>query len=124
MINSSLARVGNYSTNYYNLTAATTATIHYLGYMTLPTYNVTRCKEVCDMMTGCVAFNIYLERDPAVNPNVTAGCPNPASVTNVKCSWWDSALVRADANNVGETRANFNVVIAGSSGESLFPLLD
>lgn len=36
----------------------------------------------CDQAVGCSAFNLYIERDPSVDPG--SACPNPTSTTNYK----------------------------------------
>lgn len=60
-------------------------------------------------------MNVYFERDPSVDPDTT-NCPNPSSVTMIKCVFWGGPVTTANANNVGQYRANFQVIIAGSNG--------
>ncbi|TKA69522.1 hypothetical protein B0A49_07182 [Cryomyces minteri] len=70
---------------------------------------------LCDNTTLCTAFNIYIERDPSLNPTV-GQCDNPSSITNYKCTLWGSGVDAAAAVNAGQTRASFVVVITGSNG--------
>ena len=85
-----------YERNFTDLNAAVT-TSNYLGYYTLESYNASACAAHCDSVSSCTAFNIYIERDPSVNPSKNDStaptvwgywCPNPASTTNYKCSLW------------------------------------
>lgn len=95
----------------------------YMGYSQLTAYNTTYCANKCTKMTGCLAFNIYFERDPVVEPGTTSAgtCPdgqnstNPEAFANIKCSYWGSQLDNTTANNYGQWRANFQVGIAGSN---------
>ncbi|KAI5195519.1 hypothetical protein AUEXF2481DRAFT_8237 [Aureobasidium subglaciale EXF-2481] len=87
----------------------------YLGFSTLDDYDVSKCLSRCSAVDGCVSVNIYFERDPSVDPN-DAGCPNPASVTMIKCVYWASAVTGDTAVNVGQPRSKFVVAIAGSNG--------
>jgi len=104
------------------LTGATSAN-SYLTYYDLESYNTTQCAALCDSTSLCTAFNIYIERDPSVNPTTNAtwngtlyNCPNPASITNYKCSLWGSSIDNTSATNVGQWRDNFQVVIVASNG--------
>ena len=94
----------------------------YLNLFTLSSYNTTRCQEICDAYPSCSAINIYLERDPSLNPNITAGCPNPPSITNVKCTLYNETLTPAMAVNTGQTRGNFQVVITASNAYNRAPV--
>lgn len=60
------------------------------------------------------AFNVYIERDPSVIPG--AGCDNPPSTTNYKCSLWSLGITSASATNTGQYQANFTVAITASNG--------
>ncbi|KAI7231232.1 hypothetical protein KC330_g6521 [Hortaea werneckii] len=86
----------------------------YMGYTTLQSYNPQQCANKCNAITGCVAINIYFERGPTVEP--AAGCPNPASTTNIKCVFWGGPVTKENALSTGQYRNQFQVVIAGSSG--------
>ncbi|KAI7526860.1 glycoside hydrolase, partial [Hortaea werneckii] len=102
-----------YSQTFSNLQASNNA-YGYMGYTTLQSYNPQQCANKCNAITGCVAINIYFERDPAVEP--AAGCPNPASTTNIKCVFWGGPVTKENALNTGQYRNQFQVVIAGSNG--------
>ncbi|KAL9012328.1 MAG: hypothetical protein Q9173_002899 [Seirophora scorigena] len=64
---------------------------------------------------GLQAFNMYIERDPSLNPNAE-DCPNPPSTTNFKCTLWGAPVVAEQATNKGQWRNSFQVVITGSNG--------
>ncbi|TKX24502.1 hypothetical protein C1H76_3109 [Elsinoe australis] len=86
----------------------------YLGYYTLKTYNTIQCQQYCDKTDGCQGFDVYLERDPTVNP--APACKNPASTTTIKCSLWGLQVSATTATNQGQWRYDFNVVITASNG--------
>lgn len=93
----------------------------YMGLKTLASYDTIECAQFCDATYGCRGFNIYFERDPSVNP--ADACPNPPSITNVKCTLWGAGVTPESATNDGQWRGPmdvngqaFHVVIAGSSG--------
>ncbi|TVY76041.1 hypothetical protein LSUE1_G005481 [Lachnellula suecica] len=75
-----------YSLNFTNLHAST-STSAYMGYTNLNKYDTNQCASLCNAQTGCVAFNLYFERDPTLDPNASS-CPNPPSLTNIKCVFW------------------------------------
>ncbi|TVY85008.1 hypothetical protein LSUE1_G003435 [Lachnellula suecica] len=102
-----------YVSTFVDLNASVTANT-YLGLQTFTSYDVTSCSEYCDNTTLCTGFNIFVERDPSVNPS--DNCTNPASIINYKCTLWGSGVDAASATNVGQTRDQFQVVIAGSDG--------
>ena len=81
---------------------------------TLTSYDTITCQQKCDAAAGCVAFNIYIERDPSVAPG--PGCDNPASTINYKCTLYGLPISAATATNMGQYRDNFEVVITGSNG--------
>ncbi|KAH7057062.1 hypothetical protein B0J12DRAFT_696947 [Macrophomina phaseolina] len=102
-----------YFQNFKNKDAANSA-YAYLGYTVVDTgYDVDSCAKACTNKEGCLAFNIYFERDPVVEPGST--CENPDAFANIKCSFWGSALDAATATNDGQWRAQFRVGIAGSN---------
>ncbi|KAK5001774.1 hypothetical protein LTR16_006791, partial [Cryomyces antarcticus] len=103
-----------YVNTFTDLNAAVNAN-SYLGLHTLSTYDTLGCSQLCDNTTLCTAFNIYIERDPSLNPTV-GQCDNPSSITNYKCTLWGSGVDAAAAVNAGQTRASFVVVITGSNG--------
>jgi hypothetical protein len=109
-----------YVNTFKDLNASVSAN-SYLGLHTLSSYNVKGCSEWCDNTTLCTGFNIYIERDPSLNP--TSGdaskneyCPNPSSITNYKCTLWGSGVDAAAATNYGGWRDQFQVVIVASNG--------
>jgi hypothetical protein len=75
-----------YQNTFTNAKAANNAN-GYLGYTTLPTYDVDACSKKCDSIVGCQAFNIYFERDPKVEPGSGDYCNNPSSTTTIKVSF-------------------------------------
>ncbi|CAD0085761.1 unnamed protein product [Aureobasidium mustum] len=103
-----------YVQTFSNLTASNSAD-QYVGFTLMNSYDVAACGQQCTSMSGCNSFNIYFERDPQYDPSV-AGCSNPSSTTNIKCVFWGGAVTAANANNFGQMRDGFNVVIAGSNG--------
>ncbi|MCJ1233870.1 hypothetical protein MMC14_001828 [Varicellaria rhodocarpa] len=102
-----------YSQVFNNLIASLSAS-KYMGLHTISSYDTLGCASLCDQATGCVAFNMYIERDPSVDPN-SANCPNPPSTTNFKCTLWGAPVSTDEANNKGQWRDSFQVVIAGSN---------
>lgn len=86
-----------------------------MGFTTLSTYSTTQCAAKCNAINGCLSFNLYFERDPTLDPNANS-CPNPPSTTNIKCVFWGGPVSAASANNYGQWRSQFQVVIAGSNG--------
>ncbi|KAL8953330.1 MAG: hypothetical protein Q9222_000792 [Ikaeria aurantiellina] len=87
---------------------------NYMGLKTLKSYDTLGCASLCDQASGCQAFNMYIERDPTVDPNMES-CPNPPSLTNYKCTLWGAAVSAAEATNKGQWRDSFQVLIAGSN---------
>lgn len=85
----------------------------YLGYHNLDSYDVNKCGSICTNTLGCMSFNLYVERDPSVDPG--AGCENPPSVIYAKCALWGSPLSSDSAVNTGSMRTNFEVAVAGSN---------
>ena len=90
-----------YSLSFSNLEASSQTT-SYLGYKTLSSYDTIACASYCDQLDGCIAFNLYYERDPSITPG--ASCPNPNSVTNIKCVRWGVKVNQATAKNTGQYR--------------------
>ncbi|KAK5123636.1 hypothetical protein LTR85_002674 [Meristemomyces frigidus] len=111
---SAAATPTGYDQTFVNLAASNNA-YGYMGYTTLQTYDTQSCATKCDKMNGCMAVNVYFERDPSVNPD-NADCANPSSVTMIKCVFWGGPVSSANANNAGQWRDSFQVVIAGSNG--------
>ncbi|KAI1114104.1 hypothetical protein F5Y14DRAFT_190878 [Nemania sp. NC0429] len=86
----------------------------YSGFSTLETYDTQECARRCNNVDTCSGFNIYFERDPSIVPG--AGCEDPASTTVIKCVYWGGFISADNANNLGQWREQFHVVIAGSNG--------
>lgn len=103
-----------YASTFKDLNASVSAN-SYLGMHTLKSYDVAQCASYCDSTSLCTGINIYIERDPSINPS-SCSCQNPASITNYKCTLWGSGVEKAAANNFGGWRDAFEVVIAGSNG--------
>ncbi|KAL1620449.1 hypothetical protein SLS56_009680 [Neofusicoccum ribis] len=102
-----------YYNNFVNLAGANSA-YAYMGYTVVDSgYDVDFCASQCDNKDGCLAFNIYFERDPTIEPGT--GCTDPPAFANIKCSFWGSALDATTATNTGQWRAGFEVAIAGSN---------
>ena len=111
---------GGYVQTFVDLNASTSAN-SYITFYTLKSYDVAGCAQHCDDTDLCTAFNIYIERDPSLNPTTNTtdpafNCPNPASITNYKCSLWGSSIDASSATNEGGYRNEFQVVIVGSNG--------
>ncbi|PNS16375.1 hypothetical protein CAC42_109 [Sphaceloma murrayae] len=109
---------------FNNLNGSVSAS-SYMGLWTLKAYDPSQCAAICNNNTGCTAFNIFIERDPSLNPcknDSTAytpwgyWCPLPSSITNYKCTLWGSNIDASVATNMGGWRGDFNVVITGSNG--------
>ncbi|KEQ68811.1 hypothetical protein M436DRAFT_34433, partial [Aureobasidium namibiae CBS 147.97] len=98
-----------------NLTASNSAD-QYMGFTLLKSYDIVSCVNQCNAISGCNSVNIYFERDPTINPDSPACSQNPPSTINIKCVFWGGAVVSSNANNFGQWRANFQVLIAGSNG--------
>lgn len=65
-------------------------------------------------LTADIEIQDY-ERNPTVNPDYGAGCPNPPSTTIIKCVLWGQTINTDIALNWGEERCDFQVLIAGSN---------
>lgn len=102
-----------YSLAFSNLNASLNA-LNYMGLYTLTSYDTLGCANLCDRASGCIAFNMYAERDPTLDPNA-AKCPNPPSLTNYKCTLWGTPVCDKEATNYGQWRDSFQVVIAASN---------
>ncbi|KAF3120889.1 hypothetical protein TWF569_002877 [Orbilia oligospora] len=88
--------------------------IGYRGLTTIHAYDVNACKTLCDKKAQCLGFNFYVERDPSLDPGDL--CPNPSIITNYKCTLWSFPFLAGAADNIGQTRRQFKVVIAASVG--------
>jgi hypothetical protein len=112
----SAATPKGYTNTFKDLNAAVSANT-YLGFKTLKSYDVQGCAAACDNTKLCTGFNVYIERDPAWNPD-NCSCGLPKSTTNFKCSLWGSGVDASAATNFGQGRGQFEVVIVGSNGYS------
>jgi hypothetical protein len=102
-----------YDVSFTNLQASTQQD-GFLRIQTLDSYDPKACQALCDGTAKCVAFNLYVERDPSLNP--ASNCSNPLPVTNVKCTLYGLPISAATATNSGQYRQQFQVVIAASNG--------
>ncbi|KAI1151079.1 hypothetical protein F4825DRAFT_374206 [Nemania diffusa] len=102
-----------YFQTFENLQASNSA-YGYSGYSTLESYDTQECARRCNNVDSCSGFNIYFERDPSIVPG--DACPDPLSTTEIKCVYWGGYVSAANANNAGQWRNQFHVVIAGSNG--------
>ncbi|KAL2064319.1 hypothetical protein VTL71DRAFT_4813 [Oculimacula yallundae] len=107
------AQAPGYVATFRNLNATVNANT-YLGLTTFKSYDAPLCAEYCNNKTLCTAFNLYVERDPSLNPS--DNCTNPPSITNYKCTLWGSGVNTESAVNFGQYRSAFQVVVAGSDG--------
>ncbi|KAG8628144.1 hypothetical protein KVT40_004017 [Elsinoe batatas] len=121
---SQAATPSGYVKTFNNMNASASAS-SYMGLWTLKSYSPSDCAAICNNNTGCTSFNIFIERDPSLNPcknDSTAytpwgyWCPLPSSITNYKCTLWGSNLDASVVTNAGGWRGDFNVVITGSNG--------
>lgn len=108
-----------WSSSFSNLQNATT-TSSYMGYTTLTSYSPSQCATLCEAIDGCQGINVYYERDPTLDANAIS-CPNPTSLTNIKCSFWGVPVSPETAVNAGQWRDSFEVVISGSNGYNIIP---
>jgi hypothetical protein len=102
-----------YVQTYQNLKASSSA-YGYMGYTALDSYDVALCASKCDAIEGCSGINVFFERDPSLEP--ASSCPDPPSTTTIKCVFWGGYVAEENANNDGQWRNDFHVVIAGSNG--------
>ena len=75
------------------------------------------CHKLCEADPACMAFNIFAERGPSIDPGPK--CEDPPSVNLYKCTLWGFPITKAMALNDGQYRGKFHVVIKGSYGEYL-----
>lgn len=103
-----------YTNVFTNLQGSLSAS-NYMGLYTLDSFDTLACASKCDQASECVAFNVYIERDPSQEPNATS-CPNPSSTTNYRCTLWGAPVASGQATNMGQWRDSFQIVITGSNG--------
>ncbi|KAH9222597.1 hypothetical protein DL95DRAFT_505631 [Leptodontidium sp. 2 PMI_412] len=106
---------------YKNLHASA-ASASYQTYVSssLTSYDPSKCSAICASKAGCTSFNIFFERDPVIFTD-KVNCPESASLTRIKCSFFGSAITVADATNDGQFTGKFHVVIAGSNAYTTSP---
>ncbi|KAH7393273.1 hypothetical protein BKA64DRAFT_709623 [Cadophora sp. MPI-SDFR-AT-0126] len=106
---------------YKNLHASA-ASPTYMTYTSssLTSYDPAKCAAICASKTGCTSFNIFFERDPVKNLDKT-NCPDDASLTRIKCSFFGGLITVADATNDGQYTGVFHVVTAGSNAYTTKP---
>ncbi|KAG2163358.1 hypothetical protein VTO58DRAFT_110759 [Aureobasidium pullulans] len=110
----SAAVPSGYVQTFKNLNASSSA-YGYMGFTNLKEYNPQTCATKCNAIKGCMGINIYFERDPKNTPDKTA-CPNPASLTQIRCVYWGGPVTAGNTNNYGRKWEQFSVVFAGSNG--------
>jgi hypothetical protein len=103
-----------YKQSFVNLQGATTGS-GYLSYKLLGSYDVNACSQFCDDTKTCTGFNIYIERDPAWNPE-QCSCHDSETLVNYKCSIWGQDVTKDTATNGGQDRDGYKVVVTGSNG--------
>ncbi|GAP86654.1 putative carbohydrate-binding -like protein [Rosellinia necatrix] len=111
-----------YFQTFGNLKASNSA-YGYSGFSTLDSYDTGECARRCNNVDSCSGFNIYFERDPAIVP--APACRDPGSTTVIKCVYWGGYISADNADNFGQWREQFHVVIAGSNGymkNKVYPL--
>ncbi|ORY85565.1 hypothetical protein BCR37DRAFT_242053 [Protomyces lactucae-debilis] len=93
------------------------------GLKYLSSYDINTCAQICkNDKGGCVAFNLYIERDPTVSANYKpAPCSDPPSIAAIKCVLYKIPFpldvpATTLAGNQGGYRASFQVRIAASVG--------
>ncbi|MCJ1388624.1 hypothetical protein MMC18_001471 [Xylographa bjoerkii] len=103
-----------YTSVFTNLQASVSAS-QYMGVSTLTSYDTYGCASQCNHAPGCVAFNVYVERDPTLDTNAS-NCPNPPSTTSYQCTLWGAPVSASQASNTGQYRDSFQVAITASNG--------
>ena len=99
---------------FTDLNASVSAS-NYMGLYTLDSYNASACAKICLGINNCMAYNIYVERDPTLDSNAQ-DCPNPPSTINYRCTVWGAPISSKQATNTGQWRDSFQVAIAASNG--------
>jgi len=103
----------NYTESFKNLQASS-STDKYLGYITLDSYDTSRCASECNSRSDCQSINVFFERSPT--RQVGPACVDPASTTFIKCALWGTVVTKSTAKNGGFQDHAFVVAIAGSNG--------
>ncbi|KAL1625880.1 hypothetical protein SLS56_007119 [Neofusicoccum ribis] len=114
---SSASAPAQYSKVFTGLQGATQQA-GYRGVYTLDSYSASDCAAHCNNDPWCMAFNLYVERDPTIRPDYPEQgvCSDPASTAIVKCTLYGYPISDTTATNTGQWQGGFHVVIAGSNG--------
>ncbi|CAE7021930.1 hypothetical protein CFE70_003075 [Pyrenophora teres f. teres 0-1] len=102
------------------------ASSKYMTYVALKEYDPKTCADKCDAHAGCDAFNIYIQREPGVQPS--HWCPNPTAIAVTKCALYSEPVTKSQCTNEGQRigpvdRHNraFEVAIRGSNAYNKLP---
>ncbi|KAF7884858.1 hypothetical protein EAF00_010676 [Botryotinia globosa] len=93
-----------YTQSFQNLKASNNA-YGYMCFTTLENYDSEFCASKCSAINGCMAFNLYIELDPSVEPG--ASCEDSPSVTMIKYVFWGGPVSTENAVNSGQYRDDF-----------------
>lgn len=104
---------GNYWRAFHNEERAVHQAL-YLGYHELDFYDVRHCTALCDDNDKCHGVNIFYERTPSAT--LTADCPDPKSITVIKCTLWGAFVHEKQLTNGGITLFDFTSAVDGSNG--------
>lgn len=83
-------------------------------------YDIDFCAGKCNAQPGCLAFNLFFERNPTLDPG--RNCPNPPAFANIKCSLWGAGIDAKTATNRGSRTRQFDSAVAGSNGYNSYKL--
>ncbi|GAB7327857.1 hypothetical protein MBLNU13_g11647t1 [Cladosporium sp. NU13] len=83
-------------------------------------YDIDFCATRCNVQPGCLAFNIFFERNPTLDPG--RNCLDPPAFANIKCTLWGAALDAKTATNRGSRTRQFDTAVAGSNGYNSYKL--
>ncbi|KAH6660297.1 hypothetical protein BKA67DRAFT_641420 [Truncatella angustata] len=80
-----------------------------MGHTALDSYDSQTCANKCRAITGCM-------RSISISSATHLFCPDPPSTIVIKCVFWGGPVLNTNANNEGQWRSKFEIVIAGSNG--------
>ena len=83
-------------------------------------YDIDFCATKCTSQPGCLAFNIFFERNPTLDPG--HHCPKPPAFANIKCTLWGAGIDSKTATNRGSRNRQFDSAFAGSNGYNSYKL--
>ncbi|EDU48846.1 hypothetical protein PtrSN002B_002018 [Pyrenophora tritici-repentis] len=99
----------------------------YMTYISLKHYNPTACAQACNMHAGCDGFNIYVQREPGVQPS--QNCPNPTAIAVTRCALYSEPVTKSQCTNEGQKigpvdyhNLPFEVAIRGSNAYNKLPV--